>query len=204
MIRIIRHGRRPMVIQRAIKRYGQGTVQSFDPRQFGPLSYLSSPFKITFFLLQNTTKMYMSLTALAVALFANAALCTPAPALEERAAGCPKGGTIDGRQCTTKCGVDHPGANIAAQPAANFKACIQACAANPECATAQFLTTNSYCYLKGPAIPAAQANPNVDSVICAGAVAPSPSPSPTTMTTPTASTVTVTDTTTVMATQVSL
>lgn len=57
-------------------------------------------------------------------------------------------GFIDGRLCTQRCNVDRPGGDYNAFMSGTVIACARACAADDACVSAQFLTTNNYCYMK--------------------------------------------------------
>ena len=53
-----------------------------------------------------------------------------------------------GRNCKTSCSSDRAGGDYSSSYVGNFQACIDACAADSRCVTAQYHRDNGYCYLK--------------------------------------------------------
>ena len=46
--------------------------------------------------------------------------------------------TINGRKCTKLCGIDRPGGDYGLKRTDSFQGCVEACAADLECITAQY------------------------------------------------------------------
>ena len=61
--------------------------------------------------------------------------------------------TINGRTGAVQCGIDRAGGDLTSQYASSLQACEAACAANPQCITAQYNggSTGGTCYLKSTA-----------------------------------------------------
>ena len=86
--------------------------------------------------------------------------------------------TGNGRTCTVECGVDHLGGDYTSLYTGTWPDCMNACTADPTCATAQYLLTNGYCYLKNSTGPSSN-NPSVSSIVCqAQAQAQAQAPAP--------------------------
>ena len=113
-------------------------------------------------------------------------IAASATTLPRRDTSCTPGAiTANGRQCTIECGTDHAGGDYSAMSVSNFQACIDACTADSACQTAQYLTTNSYCYLKN-SLGDPSSSDTVNGIVCQV----HSSPSSTTSTTSTAAVVT--------------
>ena len=76
---------------------------------------------------------------------------------------------IADRTCQTSCGTDRPGGNIAQSYTGTWDACVQACGAEPNCVSAQYVADNGFCYLKGVRNNLVT-NSNVDTVDCDSSV----------------------------------
>ncbi|CAK1367140.1 hypothetical protein CB0940_10463 [Cercospora beticola] len=65
----------------------------------------------------------------------------------DKGKGCTSNLKVGG--CNVKCNTDSPGNNLDnGQYVGSYAACAALCAANSKCATAQYKTTNGYCYQK--------------------------------------------------------
>jgi hypothetical protein len=58
---------------------------------------------------------------------------------------------INGRQCHIQPGVDRFGGDYDRSRTGSFSGCVSACAADPQCVTAQYHEGNQYCYFKNVA-----------------------------------------------------
>lgn len=79
--------------------------------------------------------------------------CTPGPV------------TIGDTQCTVSCNTDRAGGDFAQQQTGTFEGCIQACASNNLCVSAQYNEATLFCYLKR-ARNAAVSSSGIDTVDC--------------------------------------
>lgn len=88
--------------------------------------------------------------------------------------------TISGRTCNLSCGTDRPGGDFSSVRTSSINGCIQACATEARCLTAQYVESSGYCYLKNLVSQAAAAE-GVDTVDCSTATASSCTPLTTTV-----------------------
>ena len=89
--------------------------------------------------------------------------------------------TLNSRQCTIECGTDHPGGDYSALSVPDFQTCINTCSSDPNCRTAQYLTTNSYCYLKS-LVGSSTSNADVNGIVCQSSASSSSTTTTTTTT----------------------
>ena len=73
--------------------------------------------------------------------------------------------TINGRTCKTTCGIDRPGGDYDRSHTDSFDGCVQACAADSRCVTAQYHRDNGFCYFKKTS-NGAVSDKNDDTVDC--------------------------------------
>ena len=96
--------------------------------------------------------------------------CLAVKSVEVLAATCSAGSqTINNRVCTTSCGVDRAGGDYANKYTGSFQACVNACAADTKCVTAQYHEDNGYCYFKNAANKLSNVK-GTDTVDCAAPV----------------------------------
>jgi hypothetical protein len=100
---------------------------------------------------------------------------------------------INGRTCTVQCGIDRRGGDYGRAYTGSFEGCVQACAANSICVTAQYHGKTGWCYLKNSR-NRAETNVNDDTVDCESKPATTTTTSSSSTTTTTSATTTTSST----------
>ena len=94
--------------------------------------------------------------------------------IQSRASSCVAGSIVsNGRNCTVECGIDHLGGDYSSLYTADWTTCMNACTADPTCATAQYSSKNSYCYLKNTT-NLSSSNRFINSIVCQAPTSPQP------------------------------